>query len=126
MAGDTRNKKIADAIQRELSELIRLELRDPRVAMVTLTDVEVTRDNAHAKVFFTSMGTDAQVLSCQHGLQSASGFLRSQLANRWPIRTVPQLHFEVDSSIARGAHLSKLIDDAIEEDRKHPPTPEAS
>ena len=125
MAGETRNKKIADAIQRELSELIRLELRDPRVTMVTLTDVEVRRDNAHAKIFFTSMGNEAQVLSCQHGLQSASGFLRSQLANRLPIRTVPQLHFEVDSSIARGAQLSKLIDDALEADRKHPPTPEA-
>ncbi|MBL8521327.1 MAG: 30S ribosome-binding factor RbfA [Betaproteobacteria bacterium] len=125
MAAETRNRKIADAIQRELSELIRLELRDPRVAMVTLTDVEVSRDNAHAKVFFTALGTDAQVLSCQHGLQSAAGFLRSQLAHRLPIRTVPQLHFEVDVSIARGAHLSRLIDDAIEDDRKHPPGVEA-
>ncbi len=124
MAGDTRNRKIADAIQRELSELIRLELRDPRVSMVTLTEVQVTRDNAHAKVFFTSMGSEAQVNSCRHGLQSAAGFLRSQLSHRLPIRTVPQLHFELDTSIERGVNLSKLIDDAIEEDRKHPPTPE--
>ncbi len=122
MAGETRNRKIADAIQRELSELIRLELRDPRVAMVTLTEVQVTRDNAHAKVFFTSMGNEAQVSSCQHGLQSAAGFLRSQLSHRLPIRTVPQLHFVLDTSIERGANLSKLIDDAIEEDRKHPPS----
>jgi len=120
MSQEARNRKIADAIQRELSELIRLEMRDPRVTMVTLTDVEVARDNSHAKVFFTSMGTEAQVASCQHGLQSAAGFLRSQLAHRLTIRTVPQLHFEVDNSIERGVRLSKLIDDAVADDAKHP------
>ena len=120
MSQEARNRKIADAIQRELSELIRLEMRDPRVTMVTLTDVEVTRDNAHAKVFFTSLGNEAQVESCQHGLQSAAGFLRSQLAHRLTIRTVPQLHFEVDTSIERGVRLSRLIDDAVADDAKHP------
>ena len=120
MSQEARNRKIADAIQRELSELIRLEMRDPRVTMVTLTDVEVARDNSHAKVFFTSLGTEAQVESCQHGLQSAAGFLRSQLAHRLTIRTVPQLHFEVDTSIERGVRLSKLIDDAVAEDATHP------
>ena len=120
MSQEARNRKIADAIQRELSELIRLEMRDPRVTMVTLTDVDVARDNSHAKVFFTSLGTEAQVESCQHGLQSAAGFLRSQLAHRLTIRTVPQLHFEVDTSIERGVRLSKLIDDAVAEDATHP------
>ena len=120
MSQEARNRKIADAIQRELSELIRLEMRDPRVTMVTLTDVEVARDNAHAKVFFTSLGNEAQVESCQHGLQSAAGFLRSQLAHRLTIRTVPQLHFEVDTSIERGVRLSKLIDDAVADDARHP------
>ena len=119
MSQEARNRKIADAIQRELSELIRLEMRDPRVTMVTLTDVEVARDNAHAKVFFTSLGNEAQVASCQHGLQSAAGFLRSQLAHRLTIRTVPQLHFEIDVSIERGVRLSKLIDDAVADDAKH-------
>ena len=120
MSQEARNRKIADAIQRELSELIRLEMRDPRVTMVTLTDVEVARDNSHAKVFFTSLGSEAQVESCQHGLQSAAGFLRSQLAHRLTIRTVPQLHFEVDTSVERGVRLSKLIDDAVAEDARHP------
>ena len=119
MSTEARNRKIADAIQRELSEVIRLELRDPRVSMVTLTDVVVAQDNAHAKVFFTSLGTEAQVVSCQHGLQSAGGFLRSQLARRLTIRTVPQLHFEIDVSIERGVRLSKLIDDAVADDAKH-------
>ncbi|MBL8510959.1 MAG: 30S ribosome-binding factor RbfA [Betaproteobacteria bacterium] len=119
MSSDTRNRKIADTIQRELSELIRLEIRDPRVSMVTLTDVELSRDNSHAKVYFTKLGNDAQVLSCKHGLDSASGYLRAQLASRLPIRTVPVLHFELDTSIERGLHLSKLIDTAVAEDAKH-------
>lgn len=121
MSQEARNRKIADAIQRELSELIRLELRDPRVIMVTLTDVEVARDNSHAKVFFTSMGDKAQVSSCKEGLQSAAGFLRSQLAHRLTIRTVPQLHFEIDTSVEHGVRLSKLIDDAVADDAKHAP-----
>jgi ribosome-binding factor A len=117
---DTRNKKIADQIQRELSELIRLEMRDPRVSMVTLTDVELARDNSHAKIFFTHIGSAAQVASCKNGLNSAAGFLRMQLARRLTIRTVPALHFEIDESIERGAHLSKLISDAVADDARHP------
>ena len=119
MSHEARNRKIADAIQRELSEIVRLELRDPRVVMVTFTDVEVARDNSHAKVFFTTLGNDSQALSCQHGLQSAAGFLRSQLAHRLTIRIVPQLHFEIDTSIERGVRLSKLIDDAVADDAGH-------
>ncbi|MCE2989767.1 MAG: 30S ribosome-binding factor RbfA [Nitrosomonadaceae bacterium] len=116
---DSRNRKIADQIQRELSELIRLEMRDPRVSMVTLTDVELARDYSHAKVFFTHLGNAAQVASCKNGLNSAAGFLRMQLARRLTIRVVPALHFEVDESIETGARLSKLINDAVAEDAKH-------
>ena len=120
MSHESRNRKIAEAIQRELSNLIRLELRDPRVGMVTITDVEVSRDTSHAKVFFTSLGTEAQVESCRHGLQSAAGFLRSGIAHLLPIRTVPTLHFEVDTSIERGVRLSSLIDQAVADDASHP------
>lgn len=120
MSSETRNKKIADAIQRELSEIIRLGLRDPRVMMVTITDVELKRDNSHAKIFFTSLGGDAQVNSCQQGLQSAAGYLRTQLAGRLTIRTVPDLHFAIDNSVERGVNLAKLIDDALADDAKHP------
>ena len=120
MSNETRNKKIADAIQRELSEIIRLGLRDPRVTMVTITDVELKRDNSHAKIFFTSLGGEAQIKSCQQGLQSAAGFLRTQLAGRLTIPTVPDLHFAVDNSVERGVNLSKLIDEALADDAKHP------
>jgi ribosome-binding factor A len=117
---DARNRKIADQIQRELSEFIRLEMRDPRVSMVTLTGVELARDNSHAKIFFTQLGDEAQAASCRNGLNSAAGFLRMQLAKKLTIRTTPALHFEVDRSIERGVHLSKLISDAVADDAKHP------
>lgn len=120
MANQARNRKIADAIQRDLAEIIRLELRDPRVSMVTLTAVEVTRDNSHAKVFFTSLGSDEQVAACLKGLQSAAGFLRTQIARNLTIRIVPELHFQIDTSIENGVRLSKLIDDALADDAKHP------
>lgn len=108
-----RGRRIADQIQRELSEIIRLELKDPRVDLVTITDVEVTQDNSHAKIFFTALGEPVQQEVAAKALDHASGFLRSTLAKRIKLRTVPQLHFHYDVSVERGVRLSKLIDDAV-------------
>jgi ribosome-binding factor A len=111
-----RSRRIAEQIQRELSDIIRLELKDPRVGMITIIDVEVTQDQAHAKVFFTSLGDADQVAGATEGLQHASGFLRSQLAHRMKLRTVPHLQFKYDESVERGMRLSQLIDDAVAQD----------
>jgi ribosome-binding factor A len=108
-----RRARIADQIQRELAEAIRTELRDPRVGMVTLTGVEVSRDQSHAKVFFTIMGPEAAVRDAAEGLTRAAGFLRSQLAHRLSTRSVPELHFEHDISVERGIRLTRLIDEAV-------------
>ncbi len=117
-----RGRRIADQIQRELSEIIRLEIKDPRVDLVTITDVEVTQDNAHAKVFFTVLGEPVQQEVASKALEHASGFLRSTLAKRIKLRTVPQLHFHYDVSVERGMRLSRLIDEAVAGDgaeKKH-------
>jgi ribosome-binding factor A len=113
-----RSRRIAEQVQRELSDIIRLELKDPRIGMITLTDVEVTRDNAHARVYFTLLGGESRVEEAREGLQHAAGYLRSQLARRLNIRVVPQLHFEYDASVERGARLSQLIDTAVAEDAR--------
>ena len=105
--------RIAEQIQRELSELIRTELRDPRVRLVTVTGVEITRDQSHAKVFFTSLGSPEDNAACGEGLERAAGFLRAGLSHRLTTRTVPALAFVHDDSIERGVRLSKLIDDAV-------------
>ena len=109
----TRLSRIADQIQRELAELVRTEVRDPRVGMVTLTGVELSRDQSHAKVFFTILGPAGAADEARHGLERAAGFLRSQLAHRLTVRKVPELHFEYDSSVERGVRLSRLIDEAV-------------
>jgi ribosome-binding factor A len=111
-----RSRRIAEQIQRELSDIIRLELKDPRVGMITITDVEVTSDHEHAKIFFTQLGNLGAVTDnapIVHALEHAAGFLRSELAHRMRLRIVPQLHFEYDESIERGVRLSKLIDEAV-------------
>ena len=109
-----RSARIADQIQRELAEVVRTELRDPRVgSLVTFTGVELSRDQSHAKVFFTVLGAQSDIDHALEGLQRAAGFLRSQIAHRLSTRSVPELHFHYDESVERGMRLSKLIDEAV-------------
>lgn len=109
MARTQRQQKVADQIQRELSDLIGRELRDPRIGFVTLTAVEVSLDRAHATVFFTCLEA-ARTQQAAEGLNRAAGFLRSKLARRIKMFTVPDLRFRYDESVERGARLSELID----------------
>ena len=104
-----RPRKVADLIQRELADLLRRDVRDPRVGMVTLTSVDVSPDLSHAKVFFTLLDKDRKDETV-HALQRAAGFLRSQLAHRMKMYTTPELRFAYDESVERGARLSQLID----------------
>lgn len=115
-----RPQKVGDQIQRELSEILHRELRDPGVGMITLTGVEVSPDCTHAKVFFTCLDP-AHVAPALAGLKRASGFLRSQLGKRIKIFNTPELHFQYDESVERGDRLSRLIDQA---NAGSPKTPE--
>ncbi len=109
----SRTLRVAEQIQRELAEMVRRAVKDPRVGMVTLTDVEVTADYAHAKVFFTTLGNDDQITAAAAGLNHAAGFLRHELGHRIKLRSIPQLHFVYDESVERGIRLSQLIDEAV-------------
>jgi ribosome-binding factor A len=113
-----RGARIADQIQRELAELVRLEVRDPRVRLVTLTGVELSRDQSHARVFFTVLGPETEASAAREGLQHAAGFLRTSLAHRLSTRSVPDLQFVYDESVERGARLTKLIDEAVQSEPK--------
>jgi len=114
----SRRERIADYLQQELALLIQRELRDPRVGMVSITAVQVSRDIAHARVFVTVLGCDSEeeALPAIKVLQGAAGFLRSSLARTASMRTVPRLRFEFDSSVGRGRHLEALIDRATAAD----------
>lgn len=121
----SRAQRIGDQIQRELAQLIRLEIKDPRLGgLVTITAVEVSRDASHAKVFVTVMGGEAEagvdrVAQSIKVLNDASGFLRMQLGRAMKLRSVPQLRFHYDESVIRGAQLSALIERAVTEDKQH-------
>jgi len=110
-----RSHRVADFIQRELAELIRTEIKDPRVSsMVTISSVEVSRDLGTAKVHYTIMGAQpGERESTDNALKRAAGFLRRQLSQRMNIRSVPELRFYYDDSIERGATMSALIDQAV-------------
>lgn len=113
MANPQRQRRVSEQIQRELADIIRLELKDPRVGMITLTDVEVSPDFAHAKVFFTTLGdTDARALA-ETGLRRASGFLRKMLGKTLKVYNTPELHFIFDASVESGIRISQLIDEAL-------------
>lgn len=119
---------MSEQIRRELAELIRTELKDPRVGMVSITDVEVTADYSHAKIFFSTLSGSENLPLVMSGLQKASGFLRRELGKRISIHTLPQLHFVFDESLERGAGMTKLIQEALaisesSEAGKQPDTP---
>jgi ribosome-binding factor A len=106
-----RGFRVADQIQRDLTELIARELKDPRVGMVTIQAVEVTPDYAHAKVFFSLLVGDP--VQTAEGLNQAAGFLRAGLFKRLHIHTVPTLHFHFDQTVERAADMNALIAKAV-------------
>jgi len=115
----SRASRLGDQIQRELSELIRNEVRDPGLGLVTVTSVDVSRDLSHAKVYVSTLEGDEALAQSLRALTRAAGFLRSRLARMLDARTVPELHFVHDESVERGVRLSRLIDEAVESDQAH-------
>ncbi|HQN65128.1 MAG TPA: 30S ribosome-binding factor RbfA [Methylophilus sp.] len=108
----SRSNRIAEQIRRELADLLQFEVKDPRIGLVTITDVEVAGDMAHAKVFYV---TDHYSDATQKGLEKSAGFLRTQLARRMMLRTIPQLHFSYDQSIDNGSKMDALIAQALKD-----------
>ena len=111
----TRAERVSDAVQQELAVLIREGVRDPRVGMVSVTDVDVSRDLAYAKIHVTFLGerTQEEIDEAMSALNGASGYLRKLLASSIKLRITPKLTFLFDESGRRGQHLSALIDYAM-------------
>ncbi|MFP6826262.1 MAG: 30S ribosome-binding factor RbfA [Pseudohongiellaceae bacterium] len=131
-----RTQRVADQIRREIAVLIQMELNDPRIGMVSVTAVKVSRDLSYAKIYVTVLNSladsgavNSSTLSAPgqldkleieenlKALNKASGYLRSLLAKRLTLRSVPKLRFHYDGSVERGRHLSELIDNALAADR---------
>ncbi len=124
----TRSRRVEEQIQRSLSEVMRSQLRDPRVTGVVITEVRASRDLSVAWIQYSLLGTDdrptAETLAnVQAGLDRAVGFLRSQLARELATRTVPDLRFSYDEAGQRGRDLEQLIDAAVARDLTGSGTP---
>ena len=93
----------------EISDILRREMRDPRIGFVTITGAEVTPDLRHARVFFTVLGEPDQRDETAKALNRAAGFIRSEFAQRAELRYVPDLRFEYDTAVERGLRISQLL-----------------
>ncbi|MDZ7784196.1 MAG: 30S ribosome-binding factor RbfA [Halioglobus sp.] len=115
-----RTQRVADHLQRELANVIQREVRDPRLGMVSITGVEVSRDLAHARVFYTMLGADSsdEASESTEILNNAAGFLRSELSRDSAMRSVPRIRFCFDSSVGRGRRMEDLIRRAAQADRE--------
>ncbi len=112
-----RTRRVGEQLQRELAALIRDEISDPRLGMVSVSAVEVSRDLSHAKVFISTLGKAEDAELSVQVLQGAAAYLRRLLGKRMTLRSIPQLQFKRDYSIEQGARLSSLIDSALRGDR---------
>lgn len=114
-----RTDRVADQLQKELAVLIQREVKDPRLGMVTVSGVEVSRDLGYADVHVTLLGEDTpeRIKENLKVLKQAAGFLRGQVAKRIKLRHVPELRFHYDESVVRGQRLSSLIQEAVASDR---------
>lgn len=114
-----RTQRIADQIQREIAGLIRLEIKDPRVGMVTISSVKVSPDMGYADVYITVLGAtlDEKPDASLAVLNGAAGFLRNQLGKALQVRMTPRLRFHFDEVTARGNRMATLINEAVKEDQ---------
>lgn len=108
--------RISEMVKQELGEIIKRDLKDPRIPdLVSVVDVEVTRDLKLARVSISVYGTDEQKNNAIQGLKSAAGYVRKEIAHRLKLRATPEIQFTLDNSIERGVYLTKLIDKTVNE-----------
>jgi ribosome-binding factor A len=113
-----RARRVEEQLKRLLSELVRREVKDPRIGLITITSAEVSKDLTHANVYFTPFAGVGDATAALEALQHAAGFLRREVRNQMRLRVAPELDFHIDDSVERGARLTALIQDAVESDRE--------
>ncbi len=114
----SRSERMAEQLRRELAEIVRDEIKDPRLGFVSFTEVRMSRDLSHAVIYCSVLNSEDQVESIEV-LNRAVGFIRKEIANRIRARIVPTLKFVVDESVTRGVAMDELISEAIKSDKKH-------
>lgn len=119
-----RMQRVRNLLRAEISTVMLRRLKDPRVTMATITDVDVAPDLKNARVYVSVYGERAHQEEAVEGLKSAAGFIRAELMKTLDLRPMPHLEFELDESLARGAHTLDLLDQVLHEEQQLPPGPE--
>ncbi|MFW5998394.1 MAG: 30S ribosome-binding factor RbfA [Halanaerobiaceae bacterium] len=118
MSSDKRVRRLGELLKEEISKIIRQEVKDPRIGFVSITDVEVSGDLRHAKVYVSVYGNDKEKKDTMEGLKKANGFIRKLVGERITTYHTPEIIFRYDDSIEHGVYISKLIDEVRAEDEK--------
>lgn len=113
-----RTDRVADELQALVAELLLREIKDPRIGLVTVTNVKISPDLRHARVYFSTLGNEQQRAQSLRGLTSAAGFIRSQVARRLNLRVAPEIVFEFDDSLEQAERVARLLKDALPGDSK--------
>ena len=114
-----RSARVGDEMQRVISGILREEVRDPRIPLMTsVLEVKMSHDLTHATVYLSILGNDREKDECRAAIQSASGFIRREVCKRVKLRTAPEIHYVFDESIEKGLNLMSLIDKTVREDRE--------
>ena len=110
----SRTRRVGEQVQREIAQLVQQEIKDPRLGLVTISAVKLSKDMSHANIFFTVLDEEHPIEETLKVLEGAAGFLRHELAKRMQLRIVPHIHFKYDESISYGNELSALINKAMD------------
>lgn len=113
----TRTERVKELLRTEISDIIRREIKDPRLGFVTITDAEVTKDLRHAKVYISVMGDDKQKAETLSVLQHASGYIRGEFGRRAFMKIIPEITFKMDSAIDQGVRIFELLQQVKSDDR---------
>ena len=111
----TRQRRVQELLVQDISDILRREMKDPRIGFVTITDAEVTPDLRQARIYFTVLGSGEEREETSKALNRAAGFIRGSFAKRSQMRYVPELRFVFDTSIDRGARLNALLESVRQE-----------
>ena len=111
-----RQLRVAELLQRELAQMVTFELRDPRLALVTITRVRVSPDLRHANIYITNLGDEAETAEAIKSLSNATGYMRRELGKRTDLRYVPDLSFHLDEALVEGRRINELLDTLIIEE----------
>jgi ribosome-binding factor A len=117
-----RANRIGDLILREIADLLMTRVKDPRVQKTTVTGISVSQDLRYAKVFYSLIGTEQEILEAQRGLESATGFIKREIGLRMDLKYVPDIVFKHDPSLAEGDHMEKLLQKIKKEESSGPET----